>query len=304
MNITKELVELMDGQIEVESQKGKGSVFTLSIPFKIGQHMDLPDLKKEVINPDIFKGLKILLVDDNDMNRLVANTMLENLGAKCVEAVNGKEAVEYMETNHADLILMDIQMPVMDGLQATGIIKKMKHSPPIIALTANALKSDNEKYLKAGMVDSLPKPFSEDEFINLISRVITKSRGQKVANTLSIQISEIPLFDLRNLVKISNGNQSLIRKMLLLFLEQTPGMLQQMEKALKEKNLQAISELAHKMKPSLDNLGIISLKEVVRKLEKAKDENLGLEEVKALQINLTYTLNLAFEKLQIEMEKT
>jgi HPt (histidine-containing phosphotransfer) domain-containing protein len=77
-----------------------------------------------------------------------------------------------------------------------------------------------------------------------------------------------------------------------------------MEKALKEKNLQAISELAHKMKPSLDNLGIISLKEVVRKLEKAKDENLGLEEVKALQINLTYTLNLAFEKLQIEMEKT
>jgi CheY-like chemotaxis protein/HPt (histidine-containing phosphotransfer) domain-containing protein len=304
MNITKELVDLMHGQIEVESTKGKGTVFTLSIPFETGQNTDLPDVKKEVINPEIFKGLKVLLVDDNDMNRLVANTMLENLGVKCVEAVNGKEAVEYMENNSADLVLMDIQMPVMNGIEATKLIKnQLHHKTPIIALTANVLKSDNEKYLKAGMVDSLPKPFSEDELINLISKVLTKNKpGLEVGNQ-SNERTEVYMYDLSNLEKIAQGNNSFITKMLKLFLEQTPPMIPQMEKALQENDLKTISDLAHKMKPSLENLGIVSVKELVRKLEKAKVENMDLEEVRQMLTTLSETLHLVFEELRIKIQE-
>jgi PAS domain S-box-containing protein len=303
MNITKELVELMHGQIEVESTKGKGTAFTISIPFEIGRHKDLPVLKKEPINPDIFNGLKILLVDDNDMNRLVANTMLENLGAKCVEAVNGKEAVEYMKNNSADLILMDIQMPVMDGLEATKLIKNQPHhKTPIIALTANALKSDNEKYLKAGMEDSLPKPFSEDELINLISKVLTKNKPKVRVGNQPNEGTEVHLYDLSFLEKMDQGNRSFINKMLELFLNQTPTMLLQMEKALQENDLQTISDIAHKMKPSLDNLGIVSLKDVVRNLEKANTQHIDLDEIKQWNQTLSRTLNLVFEKLKLEIQ--
>ncbi len=301
MNITKELVDLMGGDIEVESEKGTGTVFTFRITFRKGNEQDLPVVKIEEVDKEIFKGLKILLVDDNDMNRLVANTMLENLGVRVMEAVNGKQAVDFLMEESVDLILMDIQMPVMDGLEATREIKKQTHhQTPIIALTANALKTDNERYLEAGMVASLPKPFSENEIIDVISRIIGHHNSIKNPPSSVVETSEAPLFDLSNLEYIADGNTDFVKKMIELFLGQTPPILVQMKLALEQNDLATFCGLAHKMRPSLDNLGIVSLKEVVITMEKAVELGLSDPELKNLFGILDDTLAKVFQGLRSE----
>lgn len=299
MNITKELVDLMGGDIEVESEKGKGTVFTFQIAFRKGNEQNLPVVKHEEVDKGIFRDLKILLVDDNDMNRLVANTMLENLGAKVVEAVNGKQAVDFLMEQSVDLILMDIQMPVMDGVEATLEIKnQMHHQTPIIALTANALKTDNERYLQAGMAATLPKPFSENEIIEVISGLLGKV--QSSGNTIAETKEEAALYDLTTLETIAQGNTDFVRKMIDLFLHQTPPMLDQMKEALLQNDLSTISGLAHKMKPSLDNLGIVSLKEVIRTIEKAGELGISGQQLKDQLDILEVTLGMVFQDLKKE----
>lgn len=304
MNITKELVDLMGGDIDVESEKGKGTTFSFTITFRKGTEQDLPVAKKEEVDKDIFNDLKILLVDDNDMNRLVANTMLENLGAKVVEAVNGKQAVDFLVDQSFDLILMDIQMPVMDGLEATLEIKKQTHhQTPIIALTANALKTDIERYLQAGMAASLPKPFNENEIVNVISGILGKPGSSVEMVKSGHEPESIPLYDLTNLEDIAQGNMGFFHKMIDLFLDQTPPMLVQMNDALLQNDIRTISGLAHKMKPSLDNLGIVSVKEVIRTLETAEKSGTSPEDLKQdIQI-LEETLQTVFAKLASELEE-
>ena len=301
MNITKELVDLMGGDIEVKSEKGTGTVFTFRITFRKGKEQDLPVVKIEEVDKEIFKGLKILLVDDNDMNRLVANTMLENLGVRVMEAINGKQAVDFLMEESVDLILMDIQMPVMDGLEATREIKKQTHhQTPIIALTANALKTDNERYLQAGMAAALPKPFSENEIIDVISRIIGHHNSIKNPPSPDVETSETPLFDLTNLEYIADGNTVFIRKMIELFLDQTPTMVVQMKLALEQNDLTTLCGLAHKMRPSLENLGIVSLKEVVKTMEKAVELRVTDQELKELLGIMDDTLGKVFQALRSE----
>ncbi|MDN3654655.1 response regulator [Ferruginibacter paludis] len=117
----------------------------------------------------------ILVVDDNTMNRLVAKTILGNYGAVVIEAVNGSEAIDLLAQPGIDVVLMDIQMPVMGGMEATEIIRKtISQTLPIIALTANAIKGDNEKYLKGGMNAYLSKPFKEFDLLNIVASSINK----------------------------------------------------------------------------------------------------------------------------------
>jgi PAS domain S-box-containing protein len=303
MNITKELVDLMKGKIKVESEKGTGTVFSFWISFRKGNEQDLPVDKHEEVDKELFNGLKILLVDDNDMNRLVANTMLENLGARVVEAVNGKQAVDFLMEETVDLILMDIQMPVMDGLEATREIKKQTHHhTPIIALTANALKSDNEKYIEAGMVATLPKPFSENEIIKVISEELGKHFSYRKTDDTQTKKSLAPLYDLANLDSIARGNPDFIQTMIKLFLQHTPPMVTKMKEALEQNDLVTMSALAHKMRPSLDNLGIVSMKETAMLIEKAEASNMSDQELRAQFGMLEETLNLVFESLRKELK--
>jgi HPt (histidine-containing phosphotransfer) domain-containing protein len=192
-------------------------------------------------------------------------------------------------------------MPVMDGLEATQEIKKQTHhQTPIIALTANALKSDNERYIQAGMVASLPKPFSENEIIDVISRIIGHHNSIKNPPSSVVETSEAPLFDLTNLEYIADGNTDFVKKMIELFLGQTPPILVQMKLALEQNDLATFCGLAHKMRPSLDNLGIVSLKEVVITMEKAVELGLSDPELKDLFGILDDTLAKVFQGLRSE----
>lgn len=172
MSIVKGLVELMKGSISVTSKKGEGSTFEVVIPFKIA-----PEIVKNTKDSKVsIKGKKVLLVEDNDLNREIAKTLLEDEGVLVSEAVDGLDALkvfEESEIGYFDLILMDVVMPNMNGLSATRAIRKLNRidsNLPIIALSANAYAEDIKKTKDAGMNDYVSKPFKIENLVEMIDK--------------------------------------------------------------------------------------------------------------------------------------
>lgn len=176
MTITKQLTELMGGVIRVKSEKNVGTSITLVIPFSIGSENDLQQDEIVVADKSVLRDKKILLVEDNEINRLVATITLNQYGVQITEAVNGAEGVEAVRNKEFDLVLMDMQMPVMDGLEATRIIRNgINTLVPIIALTANAIKGESEKCYAAGMNDFISKPFEENQLVAMMAKWLVKN---------------------------------------------------------------------------------------------------------------------------------
>jgi CheY-like chemotaxis protein len=190
MGISKQLMEMMGGHIEVKSKKGVGTEVTLHIGLPKGEQSDLKQEEKIVVDASLLNNKKILLVDDNKMNRLVAITILKPYGTIITEAENGEEAVAAVVTKPSDaydIILMDVRMPEMDGISATRFIRKEGFTQvPIIALTASAVKGEREKCIDAGMNDFLSKPFDEESLLQILGRWLqiatTAIPGEKVVS--------------------------------------------------------------------------------------------------------------------------
>lgn len=175
--IAKRLIELLGGHIRLESEKGKGTKFEFYIGFK---KTDAKGPEKALVSKDFEKlrtKIRLLLVDDDMVNAKVINLMLQNRGYSIDLAKNGLEAVELFKNNKFDLILMDIQMPILDGIEATKQIRKIEGSKnhiPIIALTANALKGDRERLLLVGMDEYLSKPVGLNDLYSKIDYVLKR----------------------------------------------------------------------------------------------------------------------------------
>ncbi len=184
MSITKKLTDKMGGKITVESEKDKGTTFDVIIPFEIDKSEEKEKNEKTGERADSISGLKILLVEDNELNMEIAKFLLEEEGVSVVEARNGKEAVETFaksEFFEFDIILMDIMMPVMNGYEATENIRKMVRPDaakvPIIAMTANAFTEDRIATKKAGMNEHIAKPLD----IKLVIQTISRNVGARDA---------------------------------------------------------------------------------------------------------------------------
>lgn len=270
--ISKQLVELQGGTIKVKSEVDFGTTFSFYIPYKRGRDIDLihyPDGGKEGFRKSDqkkFDDYRILLVEDNDINRLYASTILKKWDCDCDEAVNGEMALEMHKKNHYDLILMDVHMPVMDGLEATQIIRQSfdppKNDIPIIAFTANAIKGDQKEYLDIGMNDYITKPFVPDELHRLISKYYNNTELLVSGDNLTH-----PLFDLSYLNSMSDGNKEFIDEIITTFIDQTPQLLTEMIEASASENWVVIGDLAHKLKPNLTMLGINQLNALTQSIE-------------------------------------
>ena len=177
LTIVRQLVELMDGNLGVESEPGKGSKFWFMVPLGIVHDEELQAVLSMESPKTIVLTGKILLVEDNPINQMVAVKMLEKIGLETVLAVNGKEALEYMQRGKFDLVLMDCQMPGMDGFEVTRIWREQEQHAsnvhlPIIAMTANVMEGDREKCLASGMDDYLGKPVRKVELARILQRWI------------------------------------------------------------------------------------------------------------------------------------
>lgn len=179
MAIIKEIVQLMDGEIQVESKLGEGSTFKVYTPFELAPELVENKLNKERDDKTILAGKRILVVDDNDVNIEIATFLLENHGAECFNAHNGREGVEaYLAKDEGffDLILMDVRMPIMNGYEATRAIRSANRSDavdvPIVAMTANAFTEDKRKCWAAGMNDHIAKPIDVEVMLETIGRYI------------------------------------------------------------------------------------------------------------------------------------
>ena len=175
MSIVKSFIDLMDGSIDVKTEKGKGTEFIINLSFKEANPIEENE-KKEIYN---FKGLKALLVDDNEINSDIATLILQNDGFVVTPAYNGHEAVEIIKNSKAgdyDVIFMDIMMPIMNGYEATNTIRSLENKDlaniPIIAMTANAYANDIKSALDAGMNGHISKPLEIDKMRITIKEVL------------------------------------------------------------------------------------------------------------------------------------
>ena len=284
--------------------------------------------EKEVNQVIDYKSLghkKVLVAEDVELNQYLARHILESWDFEVTIAGNGKEAVDVLLQESFDCILMDVQMPEMDGIEATQHIRKLpdpvKAGIPIIALTANALKGDSEKYLAAGMNDYLSKPFDEERLFKVISRTLARY-SQPVAAApgsgadpaaasinenlpLKNQTSMFPvnprLYDLSMVQSVSGGDEGFIKKMVALFIETVPQNLDELSKATVSENWEQVGKMAHKLKSTVDSMGIKSIRQEIRTVEANAKQKLSLEEIPPLVEQIAAVIGQCIIQLQADI---
>ena len=278
MSITRELVQLMGSDIVAKSQKGAGTQILFEVDFPIGTQNNLAS-KSAKASKNCFEGTRVLLVEDNEMNRFIAIQSLNFVGCTVTEAENGLVAIDKLKTEKFDVVLMDIQMPEMDGVEATKFIRAhLSKEIPIIALTANAFKHDIDLYLSVGMNDYLIKPYREDDLYSKIG--MFKNYNMDVKN-IEVSSEVTSLYSLAQLEEIGKDDESFIDNMLRMFVDVAGQGIIQFKEQLANNDIESIRKLAHKIKPNIQILEITAISDKILLLEK-----FGLDESTKLDLNV------------------
>lgn len=266
--IVKQLVESQGGNIYVKSSFGEGSVFTFILRFQktteeLISHSETTDLNKKMSN------LKVLVVEDMALNQLLMKTLLDDFGFERDIASNGKIAIEKLKTNDYDIILMDLQMPEMNGFEATEYIRNtLKSNIPIIALTADVTTVDLAKCKAVGMNDYIAKPIDEKL---LYAKIVELIKMPMPDNTIEQEAKEIEVTkplkytDLDYLNKRTRSNPKLMMEMIDIYLKQTPPLVKAMKKGLKDKDWDGLKAAVHKLIPSFSIMGMDKNYETIAK---------------------------------------
>ena len=304
LTIVKQLIELQKGTIKVVSEEGNGSTFTFTISYQLGktEFFDETKLYKPKQNTQL-KNASVLLVEDNDINRLYAGSILKMWGCHFETAENGVVALEKVRNNSFDVILMDIQMPVMDGFETTKAIRQgdpKKKSVPIIALTANATQKDFEKCIAAGMNDCITKPFTQDDLLKTLTKYLGKKLPIKKKHSDNEGKTANASIDLTYLKKVSNNNQEFIQEIVNTFLETMPKAIEDIDTLTQEKNWIQLGKVIHKIKPTITLMGIHHLKDKVMDLELQTKDGTNEDSLISLAKEISLHLNRAIDTLNVK----
>lgn len=304
LTIVKQLVELQGGQVSVKSVVDEGSSFSFTLPYEISaiKSSSLHSYTLKGKTERTLRGMRVLLVEDNEINRLYATTILKNWGCITVLAENGFVAVEKVTNEFFNAVLMDVQMPVMDGFEATKSIRSLvdaeKKNIPIIALTANATRKDYEKCLAEGMDDCITKPFTPDDLFKVLNRyrpvAVTVSSPPISFEKKDHKIKKSKI-DFSYLKTVSNNDQEFIDEIVNTFIGTIPEHLRQIKTFLENNNRKEVAHVVHKIKSSLSLLGLQDIKNQAIEIENSsKLETVApgfVDKVNAFIEALTFEMN-------------
>jgi signal transduction histidine kinase/CheY-like chemotaxis protein len=289
LSITRNLLKLMDSDVRLESEKNKGTVMQFALRLPVGTPEDLTP--KVVLPPNSparqqLRNKQVLLVEDNLFNRQIAKTFLCHAHIQVTEAEHGARAVELAQHTRFDLILMDIQMPVMDGYAATALLRQqLGLTTPIVALTANAVKGEREKCLSAGMNDYLTKPFKEEELLRMVGEwalpqaLLAPEAAEAAAETGFLlapspptEADKVRLYEVDELMKVGQGDLEFVAFMLETFVESCEDALLGLREGMQTQNIELLKTTAHTLRPNLTHLRALHLLPPVAALDEWKND--------------------------------
>jgi PAS domain S-box-containing protein len=303
--IVKQLVEAQGGSINVKSEIGKGSTFSFRLRFIKTKAKADTETDSEVELETGMDNVKILVVEDIALNQLLMKTLLEDFGFNMEIASNGKIAIEKLKANSYDIILMDLQMPEMNGFEATEYIRKsMNLHIPIIALTADVTTVDVEKCKEVGMNDYVSKPVDEKLLYSKIIKYLKISDRKKDASISEFQLIEtdVKCTNLEYLIKRTKSNPILMMEMITLYLEQTPPLISSMKQSMKIKDWKLLYSTVHKMIPSFAIMGMtVDFENMAKKVQSFAAAQEQTDEIPDLVLQLETVCERACKELNIEL---
>lgn len=287
LSIVKKLVDLHDGSIECKSSRNQGTKITCKMTLGIGDDKLLvQDTESRLKVPEAIPGLKILVVDDEEYNRLLFKTIMERWGVDCHLAANGMEAIALVKAQKYDLLFMDIRMPGMDGLKVTDYIRNElgidSTQMPVVCITAASEKDMRSKYAESGMDQFLSKPFTEAKLSEVIISALgnKKTTGKVTDVKPEAQVLAInEKIDLTNLYHIAGEDKQFVKQMLVSFIETTEKGLNEIRESYFSGHWQTLADLSHKLLPPCRHLGATVLCTLLGEIEHKAGNNADIEEL-------------------------
>jgi PAS domain S-box-containing protein len=318
LSIVKQLIELQQGEFMISSVENEGTQVQFLIPYQFPV-ADVSDQKNDLqVHGESISGMKVLIAEDVDINQLVIKKHMQKFGFVADFAENGKIALEKLKQSKYDIILMDMQMPVMDGYEAIRAIRKDFPDPlrniPIISITASVMGEAPQKCLEAGANDYVPKPYdikdlrkkmekwvAMDNITHLQTNQIMQDQYSSSAN--GGENSKKSLVDFEYLNQLSEGDDDFSISMLSYFLDNTPTVIREMMQFYQEKDWKNLRNVAHKFKPQLTFMGIKSIFNEVETIEQNAAAVKNLEEIPDLIDKAQKVCEEAMIEIRVELEK-
>ncbi|NTW23635.1 MAG: response regulator [Lentimicrobium sp.] len=300
--IVKQLVEAQEGSVKVVSRINEGSTFSFVLDFPKTKSDTAEEETLIELDTD-FKNIKVLVVEDIALNQLLMRTLLDEFGFGCDIAGNGKIAIQKLESNKYDLILMDLQMPEMNGFEATDHIRNvMKSNIPIIALTADVTTVDLAKCKAVGMNDYIAKPVDERLlYSKIVGSVKRNLSAEEVSEPAEIETTKIRCTNLDYLYRRTKSNPVLMMEMISLYLEQTPALVSAMHNGMKDKDWGSLYAAVHKIIPSFAIMGISAdFEEMAKKVQDFARSELQSDGIPELVLQLENVCTQACIELEAD----